>query len=76
MKQCFDSLLGDGFGADIAAPDLHDAGLFSAADGQDRAEIKVVRKEHVVMQRRIGKNLEIARVWLADLRPVLGWQPR
>ena len=76
MTQCNDRLRGSALWADVYATDLHDAGLFSMRDGEDRTEIEVVREHDVIVGRGLCENLKITCVGLANLRPMFGLPSR
>lgn len=60
---------------DIHAANLHNAWLFTVSDGEDCAEIEVMRDHDIVIGRRILQDFRITRVGPAQIRPMLRLPP-
>ena len=62
LPQGHDDLLADHVRADIVGADLHDAGLLAVGGGEDRAEVQIVGKHHVVVDAGVGHDFRVRRV--------------
>lgn len=71
-----DRLRGDALWAHIHTSDLHDAGLLSMRDGEDRAEVQVVGDHDAIVDRGISEDFQITCVGFANFRPMYGLPSR
>ena len=62
LAQGNDELFANDIRAEILGTDLYDTGPLALSRGQDRAEVEIIRENHIVVCASIGHDLRIWRI--------------